>query len=101
MAATTPLPEQFPMVRRLITKVRLLSAVVGTAAVAAGAGPALAEYVPHGSYASSCRDIHKDGPYLYAYCARVDGSWHYTRVFVPRCGGGNISNQDGHLTCGE
>ena len=63
--------------------------------------PALASFVPHGTYAQTCRNIHVNGPYLTAASARVDGSWRWTRIFAPRCGGIEISNQNGRLTCGE
>lgn len=63
--------------------------------------PAVASVVPHGTYAQTCRHIHVDGPYLQADCARADGSWRWTRIFAPRCGGVEISNQNGRLTCGE
>ncbi len=62
---------------------------------------AMAAFVPHGTYAQTCRDIHVNGPYLEAACARADGSWRRTRIFAPRCAGIEISNQNGRLTCGE
>jgi len=73
----------------------------GTLGLASACAPALASYVPHGSYAATCRQIHTEGPYLVAFCARVDGSWNYTRIFVPSCDGDNVTNQNGHLSCGE
>jgi hypothetical protein len=75
------------------------SLVLGTVALAS-AQPAFAYYVPGGSYVATCRHIHASGPYLDAVCRRVDGSWRYSHIFVDRCGGAGISNQDGHLSCG-
>ena len=75
--------------------------LLGPLGLASACAPALASYVPHGSYAASCREIHTEGPDLVALCARVDGSWNYTRIFMPRCDGDTISNQNGHLTCGK
>ncbi len=75
--------------------------LLGTLGLASACAPAFASYVPHGSYAETCRQIHTEGPDLVALCARVDGSWNYTRIFMPRCDGNNVSNQNGHLTCGE
>lgn len=73
----------------------------GTLALASACAPALASYVPHGSYARSCREIHMEGPDLVAFCARVDGSYRYSRLFMPSCESNYISNQNGHLHCGE
>ncbi len=74
--------------------------LLGTLGLASICAPALAAYVPDGSYGASCREIRVDGPYLSALCARVDGSWHPTHIFVPRRGGSGISNQNGYLSCG-
>jgi hypothetical protein len=70
-------------------------------AVVMGSAPTLAAFVPRGTYEKSCRNVQVDGPYLTAICARVDGSWRWTRIFAPRCDGLEISNQNGRLTCGE
>jgi hypothetical protein len=79
---------------------------IGVPALSAGmlllcGGVAMAAYVPHGTYAETCRNIHVEGPYLRAVCTRLDGGWNVTQIFVPHCGRSNISNQNGHLTCGE
>lgn len=63
--------------------------------------PALAGFVPHGTYPHPCRSIHVNGPTLTTIRARDDGSWRWTQIFVPRYGGIEISNQNGRLTCGE
>lgn len=79
------------------TTVTFLQVVISiaTAGVSASAMP-----LPRGSYVSSCRHIYVDGPFLQAFCARVDGEWNYTRIFMPHCTSDHISNQDGHLSCG-
>jgi hypothetical protein len=82
-------------------KTLTLLAATTTMALVFDAPDAIASFVPHGTYAQTCRHIHVDGPYLEASCARADGSWRWTRIFVPRCGGIEISNQNGHLACGE
>ena len=87
------------MTRRM-NPLKPMTLLLGTLGLASACAPALAGYVPDGSYAQSCRQIHTEGPYLVAMCARVDGSWNYTRVFMPRCEGEGISNQNGHLSCG-
>lgn len=76
-------------------KLRVLLTALGTLSFCA---PAFA--IPGGSYAASCHQIHREGPYLVALCGRVDGSLRWSRIFVPRCGGTGVSNQNGHLVCG-
>ena len=88
------------MIRPMNLRFRPAALLLGTLGLASACAPALASYVPDGSYAASCRQIHTEGPYLVALCARVDGSWNYTRIFMPRCDGDTISNQNGHLSCG-
>ena len=81
---------------------RLLAGIVlGSLAFVSDCRPALADYVPNGSYVATCRSIHIEGDDLVAFCTRVDGRWHHTRIFVPACRGDTISNHDGHLRCGE
>lgn len=79
----------------------LAAFLVGTLTLAFACTPAFASYVPYGSYVRSCRQIHTEGPDLVAFCARVDGSWKYSRFFMPNCGVNYVSNHNGHLTCGE
>lgn len=87
------------MIARLRPRTIAGALVLGAVALAT-AQPASAYYVPGGSYVATCRHIHASGPYLEAVCQRVDGSWRYSHIFVDRCGGAGISNQDGHLSCG-
>ncbi len=82
--------------------IRVASAAVILAGlgVAASVSTASAFAVPGGSYARSCGRIQMNGPMLSAFCRRVNGSLAFSRIFVPRCGGSGVSNQNGHLVCG-
>jgi hypothetical protein len=95
-ASLARLGRNYPV--RITTSKAIIALLLALGSVAS---PAMAFYVPHGSYAKTCREIHLHGPYLTALCARLDGSWRYSRLFAPRCGGFGISNQNGHLACGE
>lgn len=52
---------------------------------------------PVGSYEKTCRDIHRVEGQLYATCRRRLGEWVPTSISAT-CGG-EISNEDGALTC--
>ena len=55
---------------------------------------------PSGSYQQSCNNIYMTGPILNANCLRRNGQISQTTLNVLNCKGGDISNQDGQLTCG-
>ena len=55
---------------------------------------------PSGSYQQSCNNIYMTGPILNATCLRRNGQVSQTTLNVLNCKGGDISNQDGQLTCG-
>jgi len=55
---------------------------------------------PSGSYQQSCNNIYMTGPILNANCLRRNGQVSQTTLNVLNCKGGDISNQDGQLTCG-
>ena len=66
--------------------------------------------VPYGNYLDSCagtmRTIENGRSYLYSSCDQIDYSpfpWDYIpgRLDITDCKLGNISNEDGHLTCQE
>ena len=89
-----------PLNHRIIQSATCAAVILGTLAFASNCSPALAAYFPHGSYLATCRGVHIEGDELVAFCTRIDGRWHHTRIFVPACRG-DISNYDGHLRCGE
>ncbi|QRG07625.1 hypothetical protein EZH22_04305 [Xanthobacter dioxanivorans] len=66
----------------------------------AGAGAAMAQPVPPGSYLQSCRDVQvRRGGDLSAFCATRNGQWVGARLNdFPSCRG-DISNQNGQLWC--
>lgn len=66
----------------------------------AGAGAAMAQPVPPGSYLRSCRDAQvRHGNDLVANCAMANGAWVRARLEnFPSCRG-DISNQNGQLWC--
>jgi hypothetical protein len=78
-----------------------------TSAVFAGAlalSPAtMAQWygAPGGSYLESCGDVQVFGDSLAAHCRRVDGGWQRTVLRGLGSCAGDISNQNGHLTCGR
>ena len=86
---------------RIIQPATLAAVVLCTLAFVSDYSSALAAYFPRGSYLATCRGVHVDGEDLVAFCTRLDGRWHHTRIFVPACRGDIISNHDGHLRCGE
>lgn len=89
------------MPNSIIPRTLLTTVVLGALGLASVSTPALASYFPRGTYVATCRHIHTEGPDLFADCARVDGSWNHSRIFVPACRGDVISNRDGHLRCGQ
>ena len=77
---------------------RLVAALAfGTLGIAATAQPASAFF---GSFSASCRNIsvYGGGAFMTAWCRRIDGSWHFTRI--ANCGGAGVHNDNGHLRCG-
>jgi hypothetical protein len=63
---------------------------------------------PQGSYRASCGPVmYNNGSYphypygdtLYAYCRRMDGTWYVTNLKNPYSCKGDISNNNGRLTC--
>ena len=55
--------------------------------------------IPSGSYSQTCQNVHIEGNDLEARCPTVNGYWRTTRLRnFDRCGG-DISNNDGRLTC--
>jgi hypothetical protein len=83
------------MTARILRTAALL-VTMSAAGVGAFGQPALA----YGSFEKTCTHIRAYGPYIEALCRRVDGSWRFSRIYAPRCGGIHVSNQDGHLSCG-
>jgi hypothetical protein len=53
---------------------------------------------PSGSYTQTCRDARIDGDMLRAECKDREGRWHQTKIQYESCRG-DISNQNGELTC--
>lgn len=64
-----------------------------------GAGPAMAQPVPPGSYQSSCEDVSVSGDTLRARCETEEGDWSNSRLDDVSACEGDISNDDGRLTC--
>jgi hypothetical protein len=55
--------------------------------------------VPDGSYSQTCQNVRIRGNDLEATCKTVNGDWRTTRLRnFDRCGG-DISNEDGRLSC--
>lgn len=67
-----------------------------TMAVVLPAMPASA--APRGSYMQSCQNVRDDGRTLSAQCRDRDGRYQYSSLRYRDCRG-EISNQDGRLTC--
>jgi len=64
------------------------------------APPALAQQVPQGSYLKSCREVQvRFGRDLAAFCATRQGTWVVTRLDNFAACAGDISNEDGQLSC--
>ena len=55
---------------------------------------------PSGSYTASCVSIQMHGPYLYAKCQAIDGSWHESQLDTDQCPGGPVANNNATLVCG-
>lgn len=58
-----------------------------------------AQSIPPGSYKQSCRDIKIKGNRLSAYCRAIDGSESLTTLNNADLCEGDISNNNGNLTC--
>jgi hypothetical protein len=54
---------------------------------------------PSGSYLQSCQNIRVRGNMLRADCQQTNGQYVPTRLSLNRCGGGDIANDNGRLTC--
>lgn len=57
--------------------------------------------LPGGSWNQSCRSAMIRGDDLVAECRERDGGWNRTRLDLDDCRGRPVSNQNGHLRCGE
>ena len=78
---------------------RFLGAAALTFGAFVGAGSAAAQGVPPGSYQSSCEDVSVSGDTLRARCETADGDWSNSRLDDLSACDGDISNDDGRLTC--
>ena len=77
---------------------RLLSLALAATLVAGfSATPIAAQAAPDGSYRSTCRDWHVDGPMLTATCSAGYG-WRQSSIDYQRCRG-DIANDRGRLVC--
>lgn len=56
---------------------------------------------PVGSYAQTCRSVRADRARLDATCETRDGRWRQTTLEGWRSCRGDISNEDGRLSCGR
>jgi Beta/Gamma crystallin/CVNH domain len=83
------------MTRRL----GFVGAVALTFGMYAGAGPAMAQPVPPGSYQSSCDNVSVIDDTLRARCETEDGNWMNSRLNDYSECDGDISNIDGRLSC--
>lgn len=77
---------------------KVKSIVLG-AFVLVGAGSLTALAQPSGSYQASCSRIDQRGPFLQAICRDRFGGLVQSRLDLRGCGG-DISNNNGRLTCG-
>jgi hypothetical protein len=59
--------------------------------------PAMAQYVPGGSYQQSCRHVHIRGGMLRAQCTAPNGRYVHSTLALP-CRG-DIANINGYLRC--
>jgi hypothetical protein len=65
------------------------------------ATPALAQWIPSGSYARTCTNIQLYGGQVVADCRGTDGNWNRTTLHgADRCVGG-LANIDGRLACND
>lgn len=55
--------------------------------------------IPSGSYLATCRDVWFDGETLFAECQTMRGKWQNAALYDPYGCVGDISNQNGNLTC--
>jgi hypothetical protein len=83
------------MTRRL----GFVGAVALTFGMFAGAGPAMAQPVPPGSYQSSCDNVSVMDDTLRARCETEEGNWMNSRLNDYSECDGDISNIDGRLSC--
>lgn len=66
------------------------------------ASTAEAQNAPNGSYRQSCRNIQMEGrDDLIAECRRQNGNWRNTKIDIDKCRGRDITNNNGHLECGD
>ena len=54
---------------------------------------------PRGSYLDSCVDVRQRGPFLSALCRDRTGRLLQSRIDLESCGNGDITNNDGQLSC--
>jgi hypothetical protein len=74
------------------------AAIAGAALVfSLGATPAQAQQ--GGSYLRTCTHVRGSGDRIIADCRRVDGGWNRTVLRDANACTGDISNQNGQLTC--
>ncbi len=84
---------------RLFT-VLSLALSLGAASVVSASAQVYGQYgAPSGSYQQSCNNIQMHGSTLSASCPRTNGQRVNTSLNLGRCNGGDISNQNGNLTC--
>jgi hypothetical protein len=76
-----------------------VSTVVGAALAAASLAPALAQWVPPGSYQQSCTNVRVRDGELTARCTNSSGQRVRSSIAVNSCRGGDIANSNGQLTC--
>ncbi|MCE9522777.1 MAG: hypothetical protein K8S25_10140 [Alphaproteobacteria bacterium] len=80
-------------------RLKLLGAAALTVGVFFGAGAAMAQPVPPGSYQGSCSSISSYGGTLRAQCRTRDGDLIESRLENYRDCDGDIGNDNGSLTC--
>jgi len=73
-------------------------AAIFTAALLGGAASASADWLPGGSWQRTCTDARMNGDRLSASCRTRDGRLRTSSLVVGLCRG-EISNQDGRLSC--
>ena len=66
-----------------------------------GAPAAQAQWIPPGSYLETCAYPRVEGDTLLARCRRADGSWARAGLTGIGTCTGDISNQNGYLTCNQ
>lgn len=80
-------------------RLSLLGAAALSVGVLFGAGSAMAQPVPSGSYQGSCRNFSVHDGTLRAQCQTRDGDWIESRLNDYSDCEGDIGNDDGSLTC--